>query len=48
VDHFFTKLLRLAGTMTTAAGRAEAERRTETLRAYLRELAREIGAPEPV
>ena len=39
LDHFFTKLLRLAGTMTTAAGRAEAERRTETLRGYLRELA---------
>jgi uncharacterized protein len=48
VDHFFTKLLRLAETMTTAAGRAEAERRSEVMRAYLRELAREVGAPAPV
>jgi uncharacterized protein len=48
VDHFFTKLLRLADTMTTAAGRAEAERRSATMRLFLRELAREIGAPEPV
>jgi uncharacterized protein len=48
IDHFFTKLLRLADTMTTAAGRAEAERRAATMRLYLRELAREIGAPEPV
>lgn len=47
IDHFFTKLLRLASTMTTAAGRAEAERRTTTMRAYLRELGREIGVAAP-
>lgn len=48
VDHFFTKLLRLADSMTTAAGRAEAQRRTEVMRSYLRELAREIGVDAPV
>jgi uncharacterized protein len=47
IDHFYTKLLRLAATMTTAAGRTEAERRTELMRAYLRELGREIGADAP-
>lgn len=47
IDHFFTKLLRLAATMTTAAGRAEAERRTEVMREYLRQLAHEIGVAAP-
>ena len=45
IDHFFTKLLALPARMTTAAGRAEGERRAELLRAYLRELRREIGLP---
>lgn len=45
VDHFFTKLLRLAETMSTPAGRAEAAERTAFMRAYLRQLGREIGAP---
>ena len=44
VDHFYTKLLKLAGTMQTAAGRREAERRTEFLRAFLAQLESEIGA----
>lgn len=47
VDHFFCKLLGLARTMNTAAGRAEAERRTEFLRAFLRQLGTELGAPAP-
>jgi uncharacterized protein len=48
IDHFFTKLLRLAATMTTAAGRAEAERRTAFMRAFLNQLADEIGVAAPV
>ena len=43
VDHFYTKLLKLAGTMQTAAGRREAERRTAFLRAFLAQLESEIG-----
>ena len=42
-DHFFTKLLGLPATMRTAAGRAEAERRAETVRQFLGELRREVG-----
>lgn len=44
VDHFYTKLLRLAGTMTTPAGRAEAEHRTEFMRQFLGQLGAEIQA----
>jgi uncharacterized protein len=50
IDHFFTKLLTLAGTMQTAAARAEAERRTVFLQEFLDELATEIGedlTPDP-
>jgi uncharacterized protein len=43
IDHFFTKLLLLEKTMTTEAGRAEAEKRTKILRDFLANLAREIG-----
>lgn len=43
VDHFGVKLLRLAETFRTASGRAEAERRTATMRAFLDDLAREAG-----
>lgn len=42
IDHFSTKLLTLAGTMQTAAARAEAERRTAFLRQFLDQLATEI------
>lgn len=42
VDHFFTKLLHLAGTMQTATGRAEAQRRTRFLQAFLDELRQEV------
>ncbi len=47
VDHFFTKLLRLEATLNTEAGRAEARRRTEFMRAFLRQLGEEIGEPLP-
>lgn len=43
VDHFYTKLLKLAGTMQTPAGRREAERRTAFLRAFLAQLESEIA-----
>ena len=42
VDHFYTKLLRLAETFRTAAGRAEAGRRTQILRRFLDDLRREL------
>ena len=43
IDHFYTKLLGLVDTFTTTAGRAEAERRTETLRRFLADLRHELG-----
>jgi uncharacterized protein len=43
VDHFYSKLLKLAGTMQTAAGRREAERRTAFLKSFMAELELEIG-----
>lgn len=46
LDHFYVKLLRLAEGMQTAAGRAEAQRRTEFMEMYLAELRREIGGRE--
>ncbi len=48
VDHFYAKLLTLAATMRTAAGRAEAEHRTAFLRAFLRQLADEFGTDTDV
>lgn len=48
VDHFFAKLFKLPAMMRTQAGRAEAERRVEVLRVFLRELARERGEAAPV
>lgn len=42
LDHFFVKLLTLSGTMQTRAGRDEAVRRTEFMRAYLVQLGEEI------
>jgi len=42
IDHFHTKLLTLADTMQTDAGRSEAHRRTEFMRQYLKQLRREI------
>jgi len=43
LDHFYTKLLKLAGTMQTDAGRREAERRTAFMQTFLAQLAGEIG-----
>ncbi len=45
VDHFHTKLLHLAPTFRTPAGRAEAERRTVFLQQFLAQLAHETGLP---
>ncbi len=45
IDHFYRKLLRLADTMQTEAGRAEARRRTDFLLAFLRQLEAELGPP---
>ncbi len=42
LDHLYSKLLTLEGTMQTVAGREEATVRTEFLRLYLRQLAREV------
>ena len=42
VDHFYIKLFELAGMMQTAAGRAEAERRTLYMRGFLDQLRTEI------
>lgn len=43
LDHFYCKLLGLAETMKTEAGRAEAIKRTDYMRAFLQQLASEIG-----
>ncbi len=43
VDHFFAKLLGLQKTMQTQAGRDEADRRTQFLIEFLRQLCYEIG-----
>jgi uncharacterized protein len=42
IDHFYVKLLRLADTMNTAAGREEALRRTAFMQRYLDQLRREL------
>ncbi len=46
IDHFYTKLLKLAAMIHTDAGRREAERRTRLMRIYLDELEREINGNE--
>ncbi len=43
VDHFYAKLLKLAHTMQTPAGRREAERRTAFLRAFIAQLESELA-----
>lgn len=48
VDHFFAKLFKLPAMMRTEAGRIEADRRTEILKTFVRELARERGDASPV
>jgi uncharacterized protein len=47
IDHFFTKLLKLAETMQTASGREAAQERAQFLNQFLAQLGREIGAPFP-
>ena len=42
IDHFYTKLLGLAATFTTPAGRAAAVRRTRTLQRFLDDLRHEL------
>lgn len=42
LDHFYLKLFRLADTMNTVVGRAEAWRRTAFMHEYLRQLGKEI------
>ena len=44
LDHFYCKLLGLAETMKTDAGRAEAEKRTDYMRGFLQQLGSEIGS----
>jgi uncharacterized protein len=43
IDHFYCKLLGLAETMKTEAGKAEAIKRTEYMRGFLQQLAGEIS-----
>ena len=43
LDHFYCKLLGLAQTMKTTAGKAEADSRTEYMHAFLQQLGNEIG-----
>ena len=43
IDHFYTKLLNLADTMQTGAGRREAARRTAFLESFITELESEIA-----
>ena len=45
IDHFFTKLLLLAETMQTEAGRAAAEQSAQFLKEFLAQLGSEIGVP---
>jgi uncharacterized protein len=43
LDHFYVKLLKLADSMHTPQARSIAQRRTEFLRSYLDEIARELS-----
>jgi uncharacterized protein len=45
IDHFETKLLKLAPTLCTEEGRAEAERRAARMRTMLEWLGQELGRP---
>src|SRR5437588_10087352 len=42
LDHFYTKLLKLDGTMATQAGRTLAEQRTAFMHTYMQEFRREL------
>ena len=43
LDHFFIKLLNIADSMNTASAKAEAQRRTEYMHEFLKQLKSEIG-----
>jgi uncharacterized protein len=43
LDHFYCKLLGLADTMKTQAGKAEAIKRTDYMKAFLQQIGSEIG-----
>jgi len=43
LDHFYCKLLGLVDTMKTEAGKAEAVKRTDYIKAFLKQLGAEIG-----
>ena len=43
LDHFYCKLLGLVDTMKTEAGKAEAVKRTDYIKAFLKQLGSEIG-----
>jgi uncharacterized protein len=45
IDHFFTKLLKLADAMQTDAGRKAAQQRAGFLNQFLAQLGQEIGVP---
>ncbi len=45
IDHFYVKVLTLADTMQTTAGRTEARNRAQFLQNYLEQLAVELGLP---
>jgi len=45
LDHFYCKLMGLADTMQTEAGRMEATKRTDYMRDFLQQLGSEIGHP---
>jgi uncharacterized protein len=43
LDHFYVKLLHLAGMMQTPSGRKEAEQRTAFMQQYLQQLGNELA-----
>ena len=47
LDHFYCKLLGLADTMKTSAGKAEAIKRTDYMMDFLKQLGSEIGHQSP-
>ena len=47
VDHFFTKLFKLPANMNTATGYKEAQSRVRHMRAFLQQLADELGVDLP-
>ena len=46
IDHFFTKLLKLASSMNTAPAKREAEERTQFMRLFLNQFEAEVQGLE--